>query len=254
MGAIGAVGLSTGLAAGVSVAGMLLVNDSEERWRFPLMTTLIILGCCVVFWWEQRLGDAGLTRAFREWGFVPADARAALDHRDKLAVRHSVATLFTCQFLHSGWLHIIGNLWTLWIFGDNVEDRLGRFLYLGFYLFCGMAAAVAQGLASGGASVLPMVGASGAIAGVMGAYLIWCWRSRVTLLVPIIIIPRPVKVPAVLYRLVWIGWQWLAAGAASSRSVNLGGVAWWAHIGGFTCGVLGACLIRPLSEREAKLA
>ena len=103
-------------------------------------------------------------------------------------------------------------------------------------------------------SLLRMVGASGAIAGVMGAYLIWCWRSRVTLLVPIIIIPLPVKVPAVLYLLVWIGWQWLAAGAASSRSVNLGGVAWWAHIGGFTCGVLGACLIRPLSEREAKLA
>lgn len=232
---------------------MLPLNDSEERWRFPLVTVLLIAGCGAVFWWEQRLGASGLRQAFREWGFVPAGARAALEHHDKLALRHAVATLFTCQFLHGGWLHLLGNLWTLWIFGDNVEDRLGRIPYLFFYLGCGVAAAVAQGLASGGASVLPMVGASGAIAGVMGAYLIWCWRARVTLLVPVVIIPLPVKVPAVLYLLFWIGMQWLSAGAAGAHTVNLGGVAWWAHIGGFTFGVLGAFCIRPLSEREVRL-
>ena len=114
-------------------------------------------------------------------------------------------------------------------------------------------AAVAQALSSGGASVLPMVGASGAISGVMGAYLVWCWRSRVTLLVPIVVIPFPVKVPAVLYLIFWIGTQWLAAAAASGRSVNLGGVAWWAHIGGFTCRGLGAFVIRALRRRAATL-
>ncbi len=229
---------------------MLPVNDSEERWRFPLMTLLIIAGCGAVFWWEQQFGARGLEHAVREWGFVPADLRGALQSDGKRGLGHAVATLFTCQFLHGGWLHIIGNLWTLWIFGDNVEDRLGRFLYLFFYLGCGVVAAVAQGLVSNGESAIPMVGASGAIAGVMGAYLVWCWRSRVTLLVPVVIIPLPVKVPAVLYLLLWIGTQWLAAVETATRSVHLGGVAWWAHIGGFTCGVLGAFLIEPRKEYE----
>jgi membrane associated rhomboid family serine protease len=228
---------------------MLLVNDSEERWRFPLMTLFIIAGCAAVFWWEQRLGDAGLRRAFLRWGFVPAQAQAALAHGDKLGIRDAVVTLFTSQFLHGGWLHVIGNMWALWIFGDNVEDRLGRVLYLVFYLGCGVAAAVAHGLMAG-ASPLPAIGASGAISGVMGAYLVWCWRARVTLLVPIVIIPLPIKVPAVAYLLFWIGTQWLAAATTAGQSVHLGGVAWWAHIGGFTCGVLGAFLIEPRKEYE----
>ena len=253
MEAVGTAARSTGAAAGSFVAGMLLLNDTEERWRFPLVTLLIVAGCGAVFWWEQRLGETGLMRAIREWGFVPAEARTALREGDKLGLRHAVATLFSSQFLHAGWLHILGNMWALWIFGDNVEDRMGRRLYLVFYLACGVAAAVAQALSSGGASPVPMIGASGAISGVMGAYMVWCWRARVTLLVPIVVIPFPVKVPAVLYQIFWIGTQWLAAAAASGRSVNLGGVAWWAHIGGFTCGVLAAFFIRPLTEREATL-
>ena len=253
VGSIGGTGFSTARVAGVSVSGMLLVNDSEERWRFPLMTLLIIAGCGAVFWWEQTLGESGLVRAFREWGFVPAEAKAALRGGDKLGLRHALATMFSSQFLHAGWLHLLGNMWALWIFGDNVEDRLGRRLYLVFYLACGVAAAVAHGLMSS-ASHLPAVGASGAISGIMGAYLVWCWRSRVTLLVPIVIIPLPVKVPAVLYLFFWIGTQWLAAAATASRSVELGGVAWWAHIGGFTCGMLGAFFIRPLSRYEVRQA
>ncbi len=214
------------------------------------MTLLIIAGCGAAFWWELRPRGDGLHRAIGEWGFVPAALGEALRSGDKSALRHALATVFTCQFLHAGWLHILGNLWTLWIFGDNVEDRLGRFKFLGFYLVCGAVAAIVQGMSSHGTSVLPMIGASGAIAGVMGAYLVWCWTARVTLLVPIAVIPLPVKVPAVLYLLGWIGLQWLAAVEAGGRSVNLGGVAWWAHIGGFTCGVVGAILIRPLEERE----
>lgn len=249
---IGGGARSTGAVRGAVVERMLLLKDSEERWRFPLVTVLIIVACGLVFWWEQRLGETGLRQAFLRWGFVPAKAHAALQHGDKLGIRDAVVTLFTSQFLHGGWLHVIGNLWALWIFGDNVEDRFGRRLYLGFYLACGVAAAVAHGLMAS-ASPLPAIGASGAISGVMGAYLVWCWRSRVTLLVPIVIIPLPIKVPAVAYLLFWIATQWLAAAATVGQSVHLGGVAWWAHIGGFTCGVLGALCIRPLTEREAKL-
>ena len=231
---------------------MLLLKDSEERWRFPLVTVLIIVVCGLVFWWEQRLGETGLRRVFREWGFVPADFAAAWRQGDKPALRHAVATLFSSKFLHSGWLHLIGNLWALWIFGDNVEDRLGRVLYLGFYLACGVAGSMMHAFTASG-SVLPSVGASGAISGIMGAYLVWCWRSRVTLLVPIVIIPLPIKVPAVAYLLFWIATQWLGAVESAARLVPLGGINWWAHIGGFTCGVLGALCIRPLTEREAKL-
>ena len=254
MEAVGTAARSTGAAAGSFVAGMLLLNDTEERWRFPLVTLLIVAGCGAVFWWEQRLGETGLVRAFREWGFVPAEAKAALHEGNFVGLRHAVATLFSSQFMHGGWLHILGNLWALWIFGDNVEDRMGRGLYLVFYLGCGVAAAVAQAISSGGASPVPMIGASGAISGVMGAYMVWCWRARVTLLVPIVIVPLPVKVPAVLYLLFWIGTQWLAAAAASGRAVHLGGIAWWAHIGGFTCGVLAALCVRPLQEYEVKPA
>lgn len=232
---------------------MLLLKDSEERWRFPVVTLLIVAACAAVFWWEQRLGAGALRGAIREWGFVPAGARAALERADGRALRHAAATLFSSQFLHAGWLHLVGNMWALWVFGDNVEDRLGRGLYLFFYLGCGVAAAATHAALAHSGNV-PTIGASGAISGIMGAYLVWCWRARVTLLVPILILPLPVKVPAVLYLLIWFATQWLAGAQSVLAGADLGGVAWWAHVGGFGCGVLGALCIRPRSEREARLA
>ncbi len=233
---------------------MIPLRDSEERWRFPLVTSLIIVACGAVFWWEQTLGSRALEAAFREWGFVAADAKAALDHGDRLGLGHALVTLFSSQFVHAGWLHLLGNLWVLWIFGDNVEDRMGRGLFLSFYLACGVVAALAHGFMGAVPRPLPLIGASGAISGIMGAYLIWCRRSEVTLLVPIIIVPLPVKIPAVLFLLAWVGYQWLQAWATYGANPHLGGVAWWAHIGGFATGVLGAFLIRPLQEYEVRPA
>ena len=136
------------------------------------------------------------------------------------------------MFLHGGWLHLIGNVWFLWIFGDNVEDVFGHGAFLVFYLGCGVLAAIAQILAEP-ASVVPMVGASGAIAGVMGAYLIQFPRARVTVLLPIFVFWTTVQLPAYVMLTAWIGIQVLNGTGGGGA-----GVAWWAHIGGFVAGVV----------------
>jgi len=142
-------------------------------------------------------------------------------------------SLVTSTFLHGGWLHLLSNMWVLLIFGDNVEDEMGRFRFLAFYLLCGVVAGGAQWLFNAH-SVAPTVGASGAIAGVLGAYFLMHPRARVLALLPILFIPLFFWVPAVLYLLIWFFTQLLE----SSLSGLDAGVAWWAHIGGFACGVL----------------
>ena len=140
-------------------------------------------------------------------------------------------TMTTSMFLHGGWMHLIGNLWFLGIFGDNVEDTLGHGLFLVFYLGCGVVAASAQILSDPGSS-LPMIGASGAIAGVMGAYLICFPSARITVLVPLIVFWATIEVPAFVVLMIW-----LASQVFSGTGDASGGVAWWAHIGGFLAGV-----------------
>ena len=140
-------------------------------------------------------------------------------------------------FLHAGWLHLIGNMWTLWIFGDNVEDRMGTWRYLGFYFGCGVLASVVHG-ASMPSSVVPAVGASGAIAGVLGAYLVLFPLSRVLVLFPILIFPFFFEVPALIYLGVWFALQFMSGTASLTGGQALNGIAWWAHIGGFVAGIL----------------
>jgi membrane associated rhomboid family serine protease len=165
---------------------------------------------------------------------------------------HVAVTFFTSMFLHGGWLHIIGNMWYLWIFGDNVEDRLGHLRFLFFYLACGLAAALMQYLISPHARV-PMIGASGAIAGVLGAYLICFPRARVDLLIFFFFFVDIVAVPAFFVLAVWFVMQFFSGVLSLGAGVMAGGVAWWAHIAGFLAGVL---LIRilPRARRSRQVA
>jgi membrane associated rhomboid family serine protease len=154
------------------------------------------------------------------------------------------------MFLHGGWFHIISNMWILFIFGDNVEDRMGSGRYLLFYLISGLAAAFVQVLTNP-ASQIPAIGASGAIAGVLGAYFLLYPRSRVITLIPIFFIPWIVEIPAIFYLGFWFVSQ-LFSGVAALRlpqEVAMGGVAWWAHIGGFVFGIVFYRLFTPRRHR-----
>jgi hypothetical protein len=146
------------------------------------------------------------------------------------------------MFLHGGWMHIIGNMWFLWIFGDNVEDRFGHALYFLFYIACGLAAGLTHALLNWG-STIPTVGASGAISGVLGAYMVFFPRSRIVTLVPLIFFWFTVQLPAFFFVGYWIVLQFLGGLTQSSRST--GGTAWFAHIGGFALGFILAKLLAP---------
>jgi membrane associated rhomboid family serine protease len=150
-------------------------------------------------------------------------------------------TLFTCIFLHGGWMHFLGNMWFLHIFGDNVEDRFGHFGYLIFYLGCGVAASFAH-LMLNASSTMPTIGASGAIAGVMGAYLYLYPRANVLTLVPIVFFLQMMVIPAPVFLVIWFVLQFFQ-GAMSITAGQSGGVAWWAHIGGFAAGFAVAWLL-----------
>jgi len=141
------------------------------------------------------------------------------------------------MFLHGGWIHIIGNMWTLWIFGDNVEDRMGPVRFLAFYFLCGLAAGVVH-LYTNPDSTLPTVGASGAIAGVLGAYLLLFPHSRIIILVPLFFLPLFVEVPAITYLGFWIVSQIFSGTLSLALPEDVGGVAFWAHVGGFIAGAV----------------
>jgi membrane associated rhomboid family serine protease len=161
---------------------------------------------------------------------------------------NSYLTVFTSMFLHGGWMHIIGNMLYLWIFGRNVEDSVGHFKFIIFYLLCGVAAAAAQ-VAIAPDSTVPMIGASGAISGVLGAYLLLFPRARVLVLFPIWIFWRLFYVPALLLLVIWFGMQLLSGLAVLGTDTN-GGVAFWAHVGGFIAGML---LIPIFKKRSVRL-
>ena len=139
--------------------------------------------------------------------------------------------------MHAGWMHIIGNMWFLWIFGDNVEDRLGHFNYLIFYLLCGIGASLTQ-VAFYPDTRIPTVGASGAISGVLGAYLISFPNARIYTLLIIFVIIRLVELPAFLFLMFWFVFQFVAVAAQAGAAENVGGVAYWAHMGGFVIGIV----------------
>lgn len=220
---------------------MFPIRDDAPRLTVPFVTWLLITANVAVFCYQVWLGFGsghGQQAFLASFSLVPAHVGAALIGDWPLAA--GLLPILTSMFLHGGWMHLLGNVWFLGIFGDNVEDELGHGLYLLFYLACGVIAGIAQFL-SDPASTIPMVGASGAIAGVMGAYLIRFPRARVTVWIPIFLVVGPTfALPAFLMLTYWLAIQVLSGWGAAGQ----GGVAWWAHVGGFVAGV-GLVLLRP---------
>jgi len=214
---------------------MFPLRDNIPSSRYPVVNSAIILLNVVSFLYELQLGS-GLEGFIRTYGFVPARFLTQLDTG---ALSASMLPVFTAMFLHGGFLHLLSNMWILWIFGDNVEDSMGHARYLLYYLLCGLGSIMAQA-AFVPDSALPLVGASWAIAGVLGGYFILYPRARVVALLPIFIFFYLVDLPAYVFLGLWLGLQFLSGYAefvAGGEAVR-GGVAWWAHVGGFLSGLV----------------
>jgi membrane associated rhomboid family serine protease len=197
----------------------------------PFVTVTIIVLNALAWLYELSLPSEVMPDFLRMYGVVPGNFHPS--------------TLFTSMFLHASWSHIIGNMWYLWIFGDNVEDRLGHFRFIIFYLLCGMAAALGQILMDPN-SLLPTIGASGAIAGVMGAYFVLYPRSRVLTLIPLFIFWEVIELPATVLLGFWFLMQLFSAGAiaVTANTHGSGGVAFAAHVAGFVIGMIGVLVFR----------
>jgi membrane associated rhomboid family serine protease len=233
---------------------MIPLRAENPRRTFAVVNLLLIALNIVVFLYQLSLAPKAADKLVLDFGVVPARAAQVLatarpsnraTGRSTRAVRGAPAesalvlliiSLFTSMFLHGGVLHILGNMLFLWVFGASVEDHLGHIPYLMFYLICGLGAGVTHILANWGSTV-PSIGASGAISGVMGAYIVLFPRSKILTLVPIIIFFFTVRLPAVLILGYWFLIQFLS-GFFSLGEVDQTGVAWWAHIGGFLLGAL----------------
>ncbi len=216
---------------------MLPLRDTIRSHRFPIITWALIGLNTLVFLFEAQLSPQALTHFVNTWGLVPAEF--------SLLSPLSWGRVLLSMFLHGGWFHIISNMWFLYIFGDNVEDRMGAGRYLLFYLLGGAAAALGQVLIAPG-STTPVVGASGAIAAVLGGYFVLYPTAKVTTLVPVFFFITFVDIPAVLYLGFWFVMQIFSGMAALGAPMNAG-VAWWAHIGGFLFGMLAVHLF---TEKE----
>jgi membrane associated rhomboid family serine protease len=224
---------------------MIPLQDTVQTRNVPVVTWAIILLNGLVFLFELSLPPAQLEHLFATLGLVPARLGA-----DPAAWW----TLLTCMFLHGGWMHILGNMWMLYLFGDNIEDRLGSVKYLVFYLICGLVAGVTQYLTAPD-STLPTIGASGAIAGVMGAYLLLFPTARVLTLIFIFIIPFIIEIPAVFFLGIWFVTQLFNGTMSLLGTQDYGGVAFWAHVGGFVTGLaLGPLLKQSPEEYRPRYA
>ncbi len=216
---------------------MIPLRDTERSYSAPVVTVLLIVVNAVAFFYELSLDDWSRNHLIAYYGIVPGRLHAL--------------SILTSMFLHGGWLHLIGNMWFLWIFGDNIEDILGHAQFLLFYLACGVAAALVH-IATNPDSMLPTIGASGAIAGVMGAYLVKFPRSRILMLVFILFFVTTVELPAVVVLVYWFVVQFFSGvGSVAYSQQSQGGVAFFAHVGGFLAGIL-LIWILPTKPRYMK--
>jgi membrane associated rhomboid family serine protease len=221
---------------------MIPLRDTIPSSSFPVVTIGLITVNVLAFLYELSLGRE-LDVFLMKNGAVPYTFFHA-GPWEHVSLLGRFRPLFSSMFLHGGWLHLLGNMLYLWIFGDNVEDRLGHGRFILFYLLCGLAAALTQIYISP-TSKTPMIGASGAIAGVLGAYLLLFPQSRVLALIPIVFFLQVVEIPAFIFLLFWFFMQFLS-GAVAITAYMTGGVAWWAHIGGFVSGMaLGYLFPKP---------
>lgn len=214
---------------------MIPIRDSIKSKHFPKVNMALIIINVLVFLYELGLDQYGLQQFVMKYGAVPVRILSGGGQMD------AYLSLFSAMFLHGGWLHLGGNMLFLWVFGDNVEDRFGSVRYLLFYLATGLAGFLVQ-MAINPVSTAPMIGASGAIAGVLGAYLFMFPKSKIITLIPIIFFFTFLEVPAVIFLVLWFGLQLLNGVAGIGTQGDL--VAWWAHIGGFLTGLVGAVMMR----------
>jgi len=217
---------------------MIPLRDVIPSRTTPYVTIGIIVLNALMFLWELSVGSQ-IDQFLFTFGLIPAD--------------FMWSRVLTSMFVHGGWLHVGGNMLYLWIFGDNVEDRMGHGRFIVFYLLCGITAALAQ-TAMAPDSPVPMVGASGAIAGVMGAYFVLYPRSRIVTLVPLFIFVQIMEVPAILFLGIWFFMQFIS-GVGSIATVaarNSGGVAFWAHVAGFVAGVAGVMVFRRPERQQVE--
>jgi membrane associated rhomboid family serine protease len=214
---------------------MIPLRDVIPSRTFPIFTIAFIILNSLAFLYEQSLPTQTLEHFIYAYGVVP--------------VEFDGLTLVTSTFLHAGWAHFLGNMLFLWIFGDNVEDRLGHMRYAAFYLLCGAAAGLAH-VYMNPVSTIPTIGASGAIAGIMGGYFVLYPQSRVLALVPLFFYFEVVEVPAIVFLGLWFLMQFFyGVGSMAVRTaVEAGGVAFWAHIAGFVAGAAGVLLLRKPSR------
>jgi len=221
---------------------MFPIRDTNKSNTFPIVNWIIIIINASIFLVQIRLPRETVAIIFETFGVVPY----------RFTELHLLApiSLFSSQFLHGGWLHIIRNLWILYIFGDNVEDRMGHLQYLVFYLMTGIIGGILQVITQP-FSTIPMIGASGAISGVLGAYILFFPRARVLTFVPIFILPWLVEIPAVIFLGVWFLSQFVNV-INEASSVISSGVAYWAHLGGFGAGFLLARRIRKIRNTSFK--
>ena len=207
---------------------MIPIRDSNPSQTVPVVTILLIVLNSLMWLYEISLGPRA-DHFITVYGLVPS----RFMHGG--IWDSAIIPLFSSIFMHAGWMHIIGNMWFLWIFGDNIEDRLGHLKYLIFYLLCGVGASLLH-VAFNPASKIPTVGASGAISGILGAYLLSFPHARVHTLLIIFFIIRFVEIPAFCLAIFWLVFQFVAA-AAQAGAGDVGGVAYWAHMGGFVIGI-----------------
>ena len=229
---------------------MIPLRDANPTRRTPVVTLGLVIACFVAFAWELGLtasgGESALGAFITEWGVVPAELTATWARGEY--VSQETATLVTSQFLHGGWAHLLFNMLYLWIFGNNVEDRFGRLGFLGFYLFGGALAGLSQ-VAIDPSSTIPTIGASGAVAATLGAYFVLFPRARVTSLVFLGFFYQLIDVPAVIVLGFWFVLQLIDGLTSLGVLETSGGVAFFAHIGGFVAGALMARIAISLGGR-----
>ena len=225
---------------------MIPLHDDNPTTIRPLVTIGIIAVCVLVFLWQASLPAGADQRAVYAFGLVPAVLFGERALPPDVAIVSAELSVLTSMFLHGGWLHLIGNMLYLWIFGNNIEDAMGHVRFVFFYVLCGIAAALVQSLQDPG-STIPMIGASGAIGGVLGGYLVLYPHARVLVLLPLGFFSMLVRIPALWVLGVWFALQFFQSIATAGQ---IGGVAFWAHVGGFVAGVI---LIVPFRHKSFPL-
>ncbi|MEA1867187.1 MAG: rhomboid family intramembrane serine protease [Thermodesulfobacteriota bacterium] len=223
---------------------MIPIRDTIRSETYPI-TNYVLIGLNILAFFVEQSQGRNLNEFIFTYGLVPARYSAS-QISAHFTIGQQVIAFLAFMFLHGGFFHLLGNMWFLYIFGDNVEDHLGHFRYLAFYLLCGLASGISH-LFLNWTSQIPTIGASGAIAGVMGAYFILYPRAKVLTLVPIFFFIQFIEIPAFLFLGFWIFFQFLSA----ASSTQAGGIAWWAHIGGFFFGMIFLKLFQLLPKTHA---